>query len=91
MEEVAIIPFASLPEYLPSEVHKICVNIGDGVKTTFKIIVPFTIIISWRLITCLEEVVEPDCILRDNELILHFGRPPLFREFTFEVLGVLCK
>lgn len=91
MEEVAIIPFASLPEHPPSEIQKICIKIGDGIKTTFKIIVPFTIIVSWRLITCLEEVVEPDCLLRDNELILHFGRPPLFHEFTFEVLGVLCK
>lgn len=89
MEEVTIVPFASLPECPPSEVQKICIKIGDGVKTTFKIILPFAIVISWRLLTCLDEVVEPDCLLRGKELILHFGRPPLLHEFTFEVLGII--
>jgi hypothetical protein len=89
MEEITIIPL-NLPQCQPNKVRKICVQIGDGVKTRFKFILPFAIIVSWRLITCLDEVVvEPDCLLRDKELILHFGRPPLFHEFTFEILGIL--
>ena len=88
MEEVTIVPIASLPECPPSEVSKICVKIGDGAKTRFKVIIPFAIIISWRLITCLDEVFQPDCLLRDKELILHFGRPPGFHEFTLEILGI---
>jgi hypothetical protein len=89
MEEITIIPFKPLPEQSPDKVQKICVKIGDGVKTKFKFILPFAIIVSWRLLTCLDEVVEPDCLLRGKELILHFGRPPLLNEFTFEILGIL--
>jgi hypothetical protein len=89
MEEITIIPLDPLPECSSNEVRKICVKIGDGVKTRFKFILPFAIIVSWRLLTCLDEVIEPDCLLRDKELILHFGRPPLFHEFTFEILGIL--
>ncbi len=89
MEETTIVPFTSLPESPPNEVHKICVKIGDGIKTRFKVVLPFAAIISWRVLTCLDEVVEPDCLLRGNELILNFGRPPLFQEFTFEILGIL--
>ena len=89
MEETTIIPFTALPECSHNEVQKICVNIGDGIKTRFKVVVPFAMIVSWRLITCLDEVVEPDYLLREQELILHFGRPPLLREFTLEILGIL--
>jgi hypothetical protein len=87
--EVTIVPLNALPECSPKKVRRICVKIGDGIKTRFKFILPFAIIVSWRVITCLDEVIEPDCLLRDNELILHFGRPPLLNEFTFEILGIL--
>lgn len=63
-------------------------TIGDGYHTTFAFDLPFSKIISWRVVSPAHEVVHPDCLLKGNRLTVVFGEPPAVNEFDVEILGI---
>lgn len=71
-----------------SKVQIIKHPIGDGTRTTFTFDLPFKEVISWRIVSPLHGVVQPDCQLTADKLTVIFGVAPSVEEFEIEILGI---
>lgn len=73
-----------------SNVQKIEQTIGDGINKTFTFDLPFEIVVSWRVVSAVHGVVQPDCSLTADRLTIVFGIVPSVAEFKVEIIGI-CR
>jgi hypothetical protein len=73
-----------------SQIYVIKRSIGDGIQKTFSFDLPFEKLLSWRIVSPLHGVVQPDCHLTTDKLIIVFGVPPAIDEFEVEIIGI-CR